>query len=171
MAKSRASKGFLVEPVKTENLSSERRNAWIESSCRGFVTSSPANREYYRVLLEALWPMGHGIPGPILSQGDLREAIDRYRSEQGKGGYRDVFRRVRELQGEEGFTSIVKEGVNYQLQSLAVGPKREPRAKPNPKLWQKIRETHDYRCAHCGAQEPDARLSPDHRMPRSRGGH
>ena len=170
MKKARASKGFLVAPIATANVSAERRTQWLADATKGFVTTSPANRTYYSVILERLWPAGHGIPGPVVSEDDVREAIDHFRSDAQKDKYKDVFRRMRELQGEEGFISIIKEGKKYQLQSLAVGPKREPRAKPSNKLWKEIKEKYGYRCAHCGAQEPGAKLSPDHRVPRARGG-
>lgn len=170
MNKGRASKGFLVTPAVTENVSADRRAKWLADASAGFVALSEANRRYYRVILEALWPEGHGIPGPVLSQTDLRAAVDAYRASRGETAYKDVFRRVRELQGEEGFTSIIKEGVKYQLQSLDLTQKREPRAKPPPAMWKKIQEAFDYRCAHCGRQKPDVSLSPDHRRPRARGG-
>jgi len=57
-----------------------------------------------------------------------------------------------------------------QLQSLEIGPKREPRAKPSKDDWGTIKEKYGYRCASCGRQEPDVKLSPDHRIPRSRNG-
>ena len=78
---------------------------------------------------------------------------------------------MRELQGDEGLTCIIKEGVRYQLQSLEVGPKREPRAKPSTTLWREITKLSDYKCVYCGLQEPNIKLSPDHRRPRSRGGN
>jgi len=77
---------------------------------------------------------------------------------------------MRELQGEEGFTSIIKEGTRYQLQNLDVSQKREPRAKLSKKDWAALKEKYGYRCASCGKQEPDVKLSPDHRIPRSRNG-
>lgn len=170
MAKSRASKGLLLPPRTTPNPSAAARSKWLESAVKGFAATSPALREIYELLLNILWPPGHGIPGPEVSEQDLRNAVDAARAAKGKGPYRDVFRRVRELQGEEGFTSIIKEGTKYQLQSLDVSAKREPRAKPSPALWRKIKEEAGFRCAHCGQQEPSIKLSPDHRVPRSRGG-
>lgn len=170
MAKARSSKSLLLPPATTLNVSAEARQRWLESAVSGFVSPSAANKAYYKVILEALWPEGHGIPGPTLTENDLRSAIDRYRGAAGKEPYKDVFRRVRELQGDEGFTSIDKEGVRYQLTSLVVGPKREPRAKPTAALWRKIKQDADHRCSHCGAQEPDVKLSADHRVPRDRGG-
>ena len=135
----------------------------------GFVASA-ALKEIYGLLLHTLWPVGHGIPGPVVSEQDLRAAVNAARTAAGKGPYMDVFRRMRELQGEEGFTAIIKEGTKYQLQSLTVSPKREPRAKPSPQLWKSIKEDADFRCAHCGQREPAVKLSPDHRVPRSRSG-
>lgn len=170
MSNGRASKGLHVAPAQFANISDERRAKWLSDASEGFVAFSEANRRYYRVLLEALWPEGHGIPGPLVSQDELRMAVDRYRASRGEEPYKDVFRRVRELQGEEGFTSILKEGVRYQLQSLDTTAKREPRAKPTPSLWRAIQENSDYKCTHCGKQRPDVRLSPDHRKPRARGG-
>ncbi len=77
---------------------------------------------------------------------------------------------MRELQGEEGFTAIIKEGTRYQLQSLNVSQKREPRAKLSKADWQQLKERYSHRCASCGQQEPDVKLSPDHKVPRSRNG-
>lgn len=170
MAKARSSKALLLPPAATQNVSDEARQRWLEKAGADFVSPSAANKNYYKAILEALWPEGHGIPGPHLTEDDLREAIDALRGASGKGPYKDVFRRVRELQGDEGFTSIDKEGVRYQLTSLTVGTKREPRAKPPAALWRKIKQDADHRCTHCGLQEPDVKLSPDHRVPRDRGG-
>ncbi|MGH1414783.1 MAG: HNH endonuclease [Pelagimonas sp.] len=141
----------------------------MDDATAAFVGSA-ANKTYYRLILDMLWPEGHGIPGPHVSQAELREAIDAARQAEGKKPYVDPFRRMRELQGEEGFTSIIKEGVKYQMTSLEVTAKREPRAKPPPKMWERIKAKADFRCSHCGQQEPDVKLSPDHRQPRARGG-
>jgi hypothetical protein len=170
MSKARSSKALLKKPANTQNISDDARIRWLERQKAAFVSPSASNKEYYGVILEALWPPGHGIPGPHLTESDLRAAVDDYRASKGQGPYRDVFRRVRELQGEEGLTSIDKEGVRYQLTSLEVSPKKEPRQKPPPALWKKIKNDWNFRCSHCGAQEPDVTLSPDHRIPRSRGG-
>jgi hypothetical protein len=150
-------------------MSADRRQKWLDDATAAFVGSA-ANKIYYRLILDMLWPEGHGIPGPHVSQSELREAIDAARRDEGKKPYVDPFRRMRELQGEEGFTSIIKEGVKYQMISLEVTAKREPRAKPPPKMWERIRAKADFRCSHCGQQEPDVKLSPDHRQPRARGG-
>lgn len=170
MAKGRASKGHILLPAVAPNISAERREKWLNDAETGFVSPSAANKLYYKVILEALWPIGHGIPGPVLTQQDIRNAVDAYRAKKGENPYKDVFRRVRELQGEEGFTSIVKEGVKYQLHSLQLGSKREPRARPQSDVWQRVVEKFGHRCANCGAMEPEVQLSPDHRVPRSRGG-
>jgi len=171
ISKPRASKGFLREPSTSANVSAERRSEWFRRAVAGFVQPSVSNKAIYEVLLSAFWPAGHGIPGPILTETDVRNAVDAwYRNRTGKASYKDVFRRLRELQGEEGFTSIIKEGARYQLQSLDVGQKREPREQLSAADWNLIREKFGYKCAHCGTAEPEAKLSPDHRQPRLRGG-
>lgn len=169
MAKARSSKGFLETPVETPNISAKSRRAWLDKAYSEFV-GSPANKTYYRLILELLWPEGHGLPGPHVTQAELRAAIDAARTAEGKRPYVDPFRRMRELQGEEGFTSIIKEGVKYQLTTPNVGQKRVPRSKPPQGMWEQIKAHADYRCSHCGQQEPDVKLSPDHRHPRARGG-
>ncbi|MBK6896067.1 MAG: HNH endonuclease [Alphaproteobacteria bacterium] len=170
MAKNRASKGFLLEPAEKANISVGRREKWLKDAVDNFVTTTPANKKYYEVILNALWPSNHGIPGPILTEKEIRAEVDNYRKTIGKEPYKDVFRRLRELQGEEGFTCIIKEGTKYQIQSLELGSKREPRIKPDKKLWAEIKKRFDYKCAHCGSQEPNIKLSPDHKVPRSRSG-
>ncbi len=170
MAQSRASKGLLLTPRVTPNESEERREKWLAEAESGFVSPSDANKLYYSVILRALWPPGHGIPGPKLTQSDIRIAVDAWRADHGQPPYKDVFRRMRELQGEEGFTSIKKEGTRYQLQSLEVGPKREPRAALGRAEWEAIKRRYGYKCASCGAQEPEVKLSPDHKIPRTRHG-
>ena len=137
MTKIRSSKGFLQPPVAVPNISADRRSKWLDDASQGFVGSA-ANKGYYRLILELLWPEGHGIPGPHVSQADLRSAIDEARKNENKDPYVDPFRRMRELQGEEGFTKIMKEGTKYQLQSLEVTQKREPRARPPTAVWDKI---------------------------------
>ena len=92
--------------------------------------------------MRALWPAGHGIPGPVLTEDDVRRAVDAFRHENGEPPYKDVFRRMRELQGEEGFTSIRKEGTRYQLQSLDVSQKREPRAQLTKAEWETLKELY-----------------------------
>ncbi len=51
------------------------REEWIRDACAGFVTTKPANRNYYRLVLETLWPAGHGIPGPVVPLSRLRQVI------------------------------------------------------------------------------------------------
>ena len=168
---SRASKGLLLKPTIDPNYSEGWRKKWLDDAVADFVQPSAANKVIYEVILRAFWPEGHGIPGPILSEKDVRAIVDYHRSSHGKPEYKDVFRRMRELQGEEGFTSIVKEGTKYQLQSLETSQKREPRIKLAKKEWTRIQELYDYTCANCGSVVPDVKLSPDHRIPRSRGGN
>ncbi len=170
MAKARASKGLLYPPTTAPNPGAARRRQWLENASSAFVQPSRANKIIYAMLLEIMWPEGHGLPGPHVSEKEVRSQLDARRSSEGKAPYKDVFRRLRELQGEEGFTSIVKEGTYYQLQSLDIGPKREPRQKPSTSEWKAIKAQFSNRCSHCGSQEPSVKLSPDHRIPRLRGG-
>lgn len=171
MGKSRSSKGLLLPPAVTPNMSSSEREQWLSNAISGFIAKGQANRDYYEVMLRALWPEGHGIPGPVKTEEDIRSAVNTFRTSIGKTPYSDVFRRLRELQGDEGFTCIIKEGTKYQLQSLQMGAKREPRGKPTKEFWDKLLKDSDHRCAHCGQQAPNVKLSPDHRRPRSRGGN
>jgi hypothetical protein len=166
----RSSRGMLFDPMERPTHSDERRVAWIENAVNGFATTQPAQVAYYRIILEKLWPSGHGIPGPHITEPEFRAAINAYRADHGLEPYVDVFRRLRELQGDEGFKSIVKSGRNYQLQSLEIDQKREKRGKPKRAVWKNLIETSDHRCAKCGRQEPDIKLSPDHRVPRARKG-
>ena len=103
-------------------LTPERRDAELTRIAAGFVALGAANRQIYRTLLECLLPSGAGVPGPVVTEDDLRAAVGVV-----KPGYKDVFRRVRELQGEEGVNGIIKQGTRYQLVHLAVAGKREPR--------------------------------------------
>lgn len=151
------------------------RTDWIQKIFNGFVSPSKANREYYKVVLEELWPIGHGIPGPIISQGKLREAIDRERKKTWDKdipykNYVDVFRRIRELQGEEGITGIAREGQNYQLVRLDLTSKREPRVKLSPDDWSMILKKYNHSCAVCGRKEPEVKFDQDHKVPRTREG-
>lgn len=170
MAQTRASKGLLQAPRTVPNESGERRTKWLADAEANFASPSAANKTYYGVILRALWPVGHGIPGPALSQNEIRAAVDKWREDNGQKPYKDVFRRLRELQGEEGFTCIIKEGTRYQLQNLDIRQKREPRATLGKADWEALKEKYGHKCANCGAQEPGVRLSPDHKQPRSRGG-
>jgi hypothetical protein len=53
------------------------REQWLRDACAGFVTTKPANRNYYRLILETLWPSEHGIPGPFVPLSRLRQVIAR----------------------------------------------------------------------------------------------
>jgi 5-methylcytosine-specific restriction endonuclease McrA len=170
MGQSRSSKGVLHPPRVEPTHSAEARQKWLAKASSGYVQPSRANHAYYDEILRMLWPEAHGLPGPHVDENQIRAAIDRLRIGEGKEPYRDPFRRMRELQGDEGFKSIVKQGKAYQLQSLEVSTKREPRTKPPAALWKNIRKSYGFRCAKCGQTEPEVHLSPDHRVPRSRGG-
>jgi hypothetical protein len=170
MYKARASKGFIATPRQDPVPNASERSTWIAKISKGFVAPSKANREIYAQMLEIFWPEGHGIPGPALTQVEIRDLLNERRRANGKPAYLDVFRRLRELQGDEGLTCIIKEGTRYQLQKLEVGTKREPRAKPPKQFWKQLIEGCNHSCSHCGQREPLIRLSPDHRQPRSRGG-
>jgi HNH endonuclease len=152
------------------------RETWLEEVCQGFVAPSAANKSYYRILLEELWPTGHGIPGPRVKEEELREAIERFRRNQHTGGkpykpYIDVFRRLRELQGEEGITGIGREGKTYQLVNLSLTEKRIPRIKLSDTDWQQILHKYQQRCPVCSRLEPEVRFQQDHKIPRTRGGN
>lgn len=170
VSRSRASKGFLLEPNSNHNVSDGRRKQWLDAAENGFVAKGQSYKKIYRQILELLWPEGVGIPGPHILENQIRDVIDQVRIAEGKPTYKDPFRRLRELQGEEGFTCIVKEGRKYQLQSLEVGAKRIPREKPSPQLWAKVKTDYNNKCSHCGAEVPSVKLTPDHRVPRARGG-
>jgi hypothetical protein len=159
---------LIVDPAVTNNITDSERERWLTVSSDGFVTKTPANKVYYRVILELLWPKGCGIPGPKVSETAVRAAIDQQRQAEGKPLYKDPFRRMRELQGEEGFTCIIKEGVYYQLQSLKLSQKREPRWMPSATEWGQMLKDFGHKCNHCGAE--GVKFSPDHRVPRSRNG-
>jgi hypothetical protein len=148
------------------------REEWLRDACAGFVTTKPANRNYYRLVLETLWPPGHGIPGPVVPLSRLRQVIDDFR---GVGEpYQDVPRRIRELQGEEGFLGVVRFGsgkqTRYQLVSLEISAKREQRVKLSNDVWQRVLIKYQNRCVVCGRQPPIVRLDQDHKIPRLRGG-
>ena len=147
--------------------SDEQRQQEIDKICRGFVCPSNANKQYYRALLECLFPPNSGIPGPVLTRDDLRSAVEAV-----KPGYKDVFRRVRELQGEEGLHGLIKHGARYQLQHTAISAKREPRRALSKSLGRKIALAQGSRCTVCGAavSTNGGRIDIDHRVPRVRGG-
>jgi hypothetical protein len=165
-----------LEPVSEQNIPGNiSREVWLEEVCQAFVCPSDANKSYYRVLLEELWPVGHGIPGPLVKEDELREAIDRFRRNQHSGTkpykpYIDVFRRLRELQGEEGVTGIGREGKTYQIVSLSFSEKRVPRIKLSDPDWLQILENYQHRCPVCSRAEPEIRFQQDHKVPRTRGG-
>lgn len=151
------------------------REDWLEEVFQGFVSPSDANKSYYRVLLEKLWPVEHGIPGPYVKENELREAIEIFRKSRHTGRkpykpYVDVFRRLRELQGEEGITGIGREGKTYQLVNLSVGDKRIPRIKLSESEWEQVLENYQHKCPVCNRTEPEVRFQQDHKIPRNRGG-
>jgi len=175
--KSRGRQKFLSLALVSEQdvLGNIIREVWLEEVCQKFVCPSEANKSYYRVLLEKLWPAGHGIPGPRVKEDELREAIERFRRNQYSGSkpykpYVDVFRRLRELQGEEGVTGIGREGKTYQLVSLSLSEKRVPRIKLSDPGWLQILEIYQHRCPVCSRSEPEVRFQQDHKIPRTRGG-
>ena len=148
------------------------REEWLRDACTGFVTTKPANRNYYRLVLETLWPLGHGIPGPVVPLSRLRQVIDDFRKLDEP--YQDVARRIRELQGEEGFLGVVRFGsgknTRYQLVGLEISTKREQRVKLSNDIWQRVLHKYHNCCAVCGRQPPIIRLDQDHKIPRLRGG-
>lgn len=163
--------GKLLPPRPMPVPGAPSRTEWIESVCAGFVSLSEANKSYYRVVLECLWPKGHGLPGPLRTREDIREAIRSYRESIGETKpYQDPFRRVRELQGEEGVIGIEKYGKTYQLQHTRLAAKRVPRTGLSDKDWELVRERDGDRCTVCGRAPPEVKLQQDHRVPRLRGG-
>lgn len=170
LSQNRSRKGTLFPPQVEPTHSPQQRQAWLAKARSTFVQPSKANHDYYMLILEQLWPEGHGLPGPHVSEQQIRDSMDALRVKQGQSPYRDPFRRMRELQGDEGFKSIAKSGKTYQLQSTEIFPKREPRTKPSSNLWKSIKSEYSFSCAKCGKSEPQVTLSPDHRVPRSRGG-
>ena len=149
-------------------LTPEQRVSALDRISSGFVAPGLANRQIYRVLLECLLPEGSGVPGPVVSEVQLRAAVEAF-----KPGYRDVFRRVRELQGEEGVTGIIKSGTRYQLTYLAIAAKREPRRPIPNETALRVALAQGSRCAVCGTPVTmggAARIDADHKVPRRRGG-
>jgi len=146
------------------------RNGWIELVCTNFVHGSQANKTYYRLVLETLWPEGHSLPGPIISMKALREVINNHRGKP----YSDLARRIRELQGEEGVIGIERTGsgsyTNYQLIHSRLEAKRVPRTGLNDEDWTKVLVAYDHRCPVCGRHSSEMRLDQDHKRPRLRGG-
>ena len=164
----------LCDPVidfsdQTDN----ERIFWIENVCSNFIAHSSSLKEYYRVILEKIWPKGYNIPGPHVSEEEIRDAINNFRSKEKFGRnperpYLDVFRRVRELQGEEGLTGIIKKGRIYQLVHIDVTDKRIPRISLSQENWELILKKYSFRCANCNNK--NVRLDQDHKIPRVRGG-
>jgi len=156
-ARRRSSRDFLVPPAPQANYSAEDRLRWLDEASDAFVCPWPTNKRYYRIILELLWPEGAGIPGPHVAEEDIRMVMDHHRRAEGAKPYLDPFRRMRELQGDEGFTCIVKEGKRYQLQSLELEAKREPRIKLSGDLLREINTRYGNRC---GLSNPRACCSP-----------
>ena len=157
-----------LKPVSANKWSLEQRAGEIDKVCAGFVAPGAANREIYRALIEHLFPPGSGLPGPVLTRQNMREAVHSI-----KPGYKDVFRRVRELQGEEGLHGLIKDKTKYQLQHLAIAQKREPRKAVKGSIGRKIALAQGSRCTVCGQPivvNGDT-IHVDHRVPRNRGGN
>lgn len=168
--RSRAMQRFalLVPPKTRPSPDDPNRETWIEETCRGFVNPSDANKAHYRVVLEVLWPRGHGIPGPHIKRDQIRAALDRARKRDGKRPYRDPFRRVREMQGEEGLKGIIRAGQTWQLVDLNVSEKRVPRTALGDEDWEEVLRRYDNACANCKRKPPEVRLQQDHKVPRVR---
>ena len=165
----------LVDPVPDDEGVYATRDDWIRDVAAGFICTSKANKAYYRILIETLWPPGHGIPGPLVNQSELRDAIDRYRKSKLEPGkpykpYVDVFRRVRELQGEEGLVGVAREGHLFQLVDLNLAEKRVPRVRLDDASWEAVKAQYGHKCAVCRKSEPEVRFDQDHKIPRVRGG-
>jgi len=148
-----------------------KRTAWIDKVRKGFVHHSEANKGYYRIVLEMLWPAGTSIPGPKVSKEELDKAVERSR---GGDRYRDLARRIREMQGEEGLIGLERTGSGrhtyYRLASLELAPKRIPREGISEVEWRIVLKRNGNRCAVCERTENEMRLDPDHKVPRLRGG-
>lgn len=155
---------FLTPAAEPDDLVD--RDAWIEETTAGFISKSPANRFIYRVILETLWPKGHGIPGPIVNREEIRKAVNLAKQMT----YIDTFRRLRELQGEEGLLGIVKHGNQYQLSTLNVYQKKTPRIHLSGEKWDRVVAHYQNKCAVCGATNAGKKFQQDHKVPRSRGG-
>lgn len=175
--KSKARQKFLplAAPAEEVNYSADERQAWIDKLSKEFVSPSPVNKSYYRLVVETLWPEGHGIPGPYVSEDQIRAAINKFRQENQIGRdpdkpYLDVFRRVRELQGEEGLVGVARQGKRFQLVSLDLAKKRVPRTKLVSDDWERVKAAYNYLCPSCRRPEPVVRFQQDHKVPRTRGG-
>jgi hypothetical protein len=164
-SKSRIKQPELLPPVPTPSVLVDR-DSWIKDATMGFITTGASNKYIYKVLLETLWPKGHGIPGPHIDEATVISAVN---TAKGKP-YRDVFRRMRELQGEEGFLGIVKQGKIYQLIDLNISPKKTPRTSLPDDKWTLVLTEYKNVCAACGKASDDNGFQQDHKIPRSRGG-
>jgi hypothetical protein len=160
---------------KTKITDEPNRYGWIDAVSSEFV-GTKQNKEYYRIILETLWPVGHGIPGPHLSEDSIRFAVNEYRKllpqfeSKPYVPYKDVFRRMRELAGEEGVHGIIKEGSKFQLIDLSLWDKKTPRIKLNQNVWNEILDSYDHSCPVCLRSSPEVEFDQDHKVPRSRGG-
>ncbi len=164
--KSHARTDFGSAQLPNPNGNDRVRSEWLKSAIAGFVSPSSANRRYYAIILETLWPQGHGIPGPLVGEKEIRVAVNKGRVKP----YLDVFRRLRELQGEEGFKGIIKDGAKYQLVDLTISEKRPPRTHLNDEDWKVVLTTYGGRCAVCGRTPDEIGFQQDHKVPRLRGG-
>jgi hypothetical protein len=117
--KARRKQSVLLPPNPKPNALVDR-DEWIEKAAIGFIAKSNSNKVIYKVILETLWPKGHGIPGPVIDRDSIRRAVDEAKGKP----YLDVFRRLRELQGDEGFLGVVKQGNQYQLIDLNIYAKK-----------------------------------------------
>jgi hypothetical protein len=166
----RGSEALLVpNPQPDANID---REAWLDQVERDFV-GGPVNKKYYRLILEKVWPEGHGIPGPLVKESELRAGINELRRTERIGrnpdeNYLDVFRRVRELQGEEGVIGLVKNGQTYQLVDLTLVEKRVRRTALSDEDWVTVLQRYDNKCANCKRSSPEVRLQQDHKVPRLR---
>ena len=66
----------MVEPTTRPTLSVDDRRAWLHAAAVGFVCPTQANKTIYSWLLDKLWPEGHGIPGPVVTQAELRAHVE-----------------------------------------------------------------------------------------------
>ncbi|MCL1820395.1 MAG: HNH endonuclease [Oscillospiraceae bacterium] len=164
-SKARIKQSALLPPNPEPNALVDR-DVWIEQASQGFITNSSANKGIYRVILETLWPKGHGIPGPVIDRDSIRRAVDKAKGKP----YLDVFRRLRELQGDEGFLGVVKQGNQYQLIDLNVYAKKTPRAQLPDDKWSLVVAHYNNVCAVCGSVPDEKGFQQDHKVPRARGG-
>lgn len=166
----RKSKAHIKQPVllppNPEPNTLVERDEWVEDATNGFITKSNSNKAIYRVILEALWPKGHGIPGPIIDRESIRNAVDEAKGKP----YLDVFRRLRELQGDEGFLGVVKQGKQYQLIDLNIYQKKTPRTQLSDEKWSLVVAHYKNICAVCGSVPDEKGFQQDHKVPRARGG-